>query len=100
MQHVAAHHRIDYARGKDVNEEIAKALRLRLHERRDVAAPNQRHASAGLRKVHNRQTDKERNRRDDLKIEQSLHAHASDFFQIAPAGDAHYQRRENERRND
>ena len=36
----------------------------------------------------------------DFKINERLHAHASDFFQIAAAGDANHERGKNQRTDD
>ena len=100
MQYVAPHHRIDHARGKDVDQQVAKALGLGLDELRDIAATREQHTGSGLGEIDNRQAQEERNRGDDLKIKQSLAAHSADLLQVAATGDADDQGREDERRDD
>ena len=46
------------------------------------------------------ETDEQRDRGDDFKVEQRLRAHPPDLFQIAAAGNADDERRKNQRRND
>ena len=93
MQDIAAHHRIDHARRENVDQQIAKTLWLCLHQLTDVSATGQNNSRAGLSKIHYAETDKQRGRRHNLKVQERLHAHASDFFQIATAGNANDQRR-------
>ena len=78
-----------------MHNQIAESLRLRLDQRSNIAAADEGHARARLRKVHNGQSDEQRNRRDDLKVEQRLGAHAPDLLQIATARNADDERREN-----
>ena len=45
-------------------------------------------------------SDEERKCRDDLEVDERLHAHAADLPQVRVSGDAHHQRGEQERRHD
>ena len=58
------------------------------------------HADAGLREVDREQADQQRERRDDLEVDHRAQPHAADDLEVARAGDAGDQRREDQRRDD
>src|SRR5256885_17245380 len=82
-----------------MDQQIAKALRLRLDQGSDVAAAAKENTRARLREIHDCESNKESDSGDDLKIQQRFRAHAPDFFQITAAGDADHEGRKNQRRN-
>jgi hypothetical protein len=72
-------------------------------ERRLVIRPmraGQRNAHARLGEIHRAEADEERERGDDLEVDQRLHADAADLADVAGAGDADHQRGEDQRRDD
>src|SRR5882724_13350281 len=83
-----------------MDQQIAKALRLGLDQRRNVAAAGEQNMRARLYQIHDRETDKQRDRGDYFKIQQRFRAHPPNFFQITATGDADDERRKNQRRND
>ena len=61
----------------------------------------QLHTHAGLRQIHCGQTDEQRERGDDLEIDDGLEGESPDRFQITRvAGDTHDKRAENQRHDD
>ena len=57
------------------------------------------HAGAGLHDVDDDEADDQRERRDDLEIEQRLEADAADLLHVVHAGDAVHDRAEDDRRD-
>ena len=57
-------------------------------------------ADAGLRDVHRDEADHQRERRDDLEVDDRAQPHAADDLEVPGAGDAGDQRREDQRRDD
>src|SRR5438045_2638421 len=83
-----------------MDQQIAKALRLCLDQRSNVAAACEQNIRSRLYQIHDRESDKQRDRGDDLEIQQRFRAHAPDFLQITATGNADDERRKNQRRND
>src|SRR5688572_8724781 len=54
---------------------------------------------AGLRNINSRQTDEKSNSGYNLKVDQCLYTHLTDIVHIGMAGNANYQRTEDQRRN-
>ena len=78
-----------------MNDQVTKALRLRLDELSNVTAAGKQHAGARLGQIHNSEAEEQGHGRDDFKIKQSLRAHAPNLFQITTAGNTDNQRRKN-----
>ena len=53
-----------------------------------------------LREVDRGEPDEERERRDDLEVDERLHSHPAHVAQVGVPRDAHHERREQERRDD
>ena len=83
-----------------MDEQIAKALRLRLDQRSNVAAAGEQQIRARLNQIYDRETDEQRDRGDYFKVQQRFGAHPPNFFQITATGNADHERRKNQRRND
>ena len=91
-------HRADHRFRDDVQQDLIPRLRLGgdlglLPHRQVDADPRPHH-------VHRDQADHERERRDDLEVDDGAQAHAADDLHVAGAGDAGDQRREDQRRDD
>ena len=71
-----------------MDQQIAKALRLRLNQRSNVAAAREKNARAGLCQIYDCESNEQRERRNDFKVQQCFRAHTADLFQITTAGDA------------
>src|SRR5262249_20738327 len=83
--------------GKDLYDEVAGNLLLSSHSLR---CHGWSHTYAGLGNVDSSQTDQQRKRSYDFEIDQCLHAHASNLFQVGVPGNSHDQSRKNQRSND
>jgi len=57
-------------------------------------------ALASPRQVDRREADEQRERRNDLEVDERLHTHAADLLEVGVPGDADHERREQERRDD
>ena len=81
-----------------MEEDLIPGLRLG----GDLARLPHRQVDADARShdVHRRQPDAERDGSDDLEIDDRAHPHAADHLDVAGAGDAGDQRREDQRRDD
>ena len=66
-----------------------------------VSAPSgMRQAGARLEDVHEREAEKQRDRRRDLEVDDRLQPDPAHRLQVAGAGDADHERREQQRRDD
>ncbi len=74
-----------------MHKHLTKPLRVSLLQLADIACSRERDPVTRLRKVDDTETDKERNRGDDLKVKQRLQSHAAYFFQVAAASNSHNQ---------
>jgi hypothetical protein len=101
-QQVAARERREDVARHDVQEELEHALLFaRLHELRHVALGERADVEPlpGLRHVHHHETDRERERGDDLEVEQRLAPHPPQLGQVGHARDAMHNREEDDRRD-
>ena len=86
LQHFALRHRIDDAGGEGVFENLRNAGA----GLRDSGSPAllQLDADAGFDQIHSGEADKERNRRNDLKIKNCFSTDAPHCLYVARTGDA------------
>jgi hypothetical protein len=99
LQHVASRHRLDDGRRHHVQQDLLPRLR-RGADRRRAARLRQDHAVAGTHHVDGEESDQQRQRGDDLEIDDRAQAHAADVLEVPGAGDARDQRAEQQRRDD
>ena len=88
--------------GKQVQEDVPGVLLVLRHRRSGagVGADRHREPRAGLEDVDEREPEEQRDRRRDLEVDDRLQADAPHRLQVAGAGDADDQRREEQRRDD
>ena len=98
LEDVTLGHRADHRLRDDVEEDLIPGLRLG----GDLARLPHRQvdADARLHDVDRREPDAERDGGDDLEIDDRAQPHAADDLDVAGAGDAGDQRREDQRRDD
>ena len=97
LQDVAFGHRIDDRVRDRVQQDLVP--RLRGGGDRRTLPHRQVHTDARPREVDGEQTDDQRERRDDLEVDQRTQPHPADDLEVARAGDAGHQRREDQRRD-
>ena len=100
LQHLAVGNRLGDVLGKDMQDDVLPRLR---HRTRDLLSRRWRrqvdpHPRAADR--DRRPPDEQRKRRDDLEVHERLDPHAPNLFQVAVAGYADDERREEQRGND
>ncbi len=102
LQDVALRHRVDDRRRHHVQQDVPAGLLLARHcrQRRGVGRHGQRDTGARLHDVHQHEADDERDRRRQLEPDDRLEPDAAHGPQIAGAGDADNQCREQQRRDD
>jgi hypothetical protein len=98
LEDVAIGHRLDDRLGHRVQEDLIPGLRRRGDFR--LLPDRQIDTNAGLHDVDGDETDDERQRRDDLEVDDRAQAHATDHLDVPGAGNSCDQRREDQRRDD
>ena len=107
LQDVALHEAADERIGNQLEEERCNASRFHLLGGRHVRRHGRRierfrihiHAVAGPEQIGQCNAQRQRNRRDDFKVDDGLAAYAPNLLQLAGAADPHHHDREDDRRD-
>ena len=104
LQNFAFRERVDDGGRNDVEQKIGRALQLSRFGVGGDALRVERggvdvHPGTGLDHVNDREADDQRDRADDLEVEQRVTAGLAHFLHVFHAGDANHDRAENDRRN-
>jgi hypothetical protein len=100
LQQLALRERADEVVGHDVRHELEETLRRGgLRHRRRGAGGDVAHAPADLQQVAGQQADDERDRRDDLEVDDRAPADAAGALHVTGRRDAVHDRQEDERRD-
>ena len=99
LEHVAGGHGLDDRGRHHVQQDLVPGLGLRAHLYL-TGGRRQHHAHARLEQVHREEADEERERRDDLEVDDRAQAHPAHVLEMPGPGDPGHQRAEEQRRDD